>query len=61
MTLRIPGPEANAIAERLASGIEHAEFTIPGQMVADIKLRREPSARPDGSVELDFEALTIEE
>ena len=59
--LRIPGPGALEIADRIASGLEDAEFAIPNQIVADIQSRDSPRAMADGSVELSIEALTVEE
>jgi len=59
--LRIPGPGAGEVADRLTNGIEDAEFGIPGHIVADIAVVRRPRARSDGSVEIGFEALTVVE
>jgi hypothetical protein len=59
--MRIPGPEAMAVAVRLTDGLEDAEFAIPGQIVADIALTAPAQARGDGSVEISLEALTISE
>jgi hypothetical protein len=59
--LRIPGPDAEAIAVRISDGLADAEFTIPGQIVADIGLRRPPSSNEDGSITMFVEALTIVE
>lgn len=59
--LRIPGPEALEVARRLTDGLEEAEFTITGQIVADIICLGAPKAQKDGSVELSIEALTIAE
>ncbi len=61
MKLRLPGPNADLIAERLSNGLANAEFSIPGQIVADIGLERPPSHNRDGSVTLHIEALTIVE
>jgi hypothetical protein len=61
MELRVPGPDAEAIVERLTAGLADAEFAIPGQIVADIGLDRLPSGNPDGSISLHIEALTIVE
>ena len=61
LRFRVPGPGAPEVVHRLTSGIEDAEFTISGQIVADISLSGQPQARADGSVEVAFEALTIEE
>jgi hypothetical protein len=61
ISLRIPGPGAEAVARQLVEGLEEAEFSIPGQIVADIALARPPAAQPDGSIMLDIEALTVVE
>ena len=59
--LRIPGPEAGAIASRLLDGLEDAEMPIPGHFVADIALRGDPETDADGSITLVLEALSVEE
>lgn len=59
LALRIPGPLAADIAERLCDGLEDAEFALPGQIVADIAIAEVPSTASDGSVCLAIEALTI--
>lgn len=59
--LRVPGPDAEAIAARLSHGLGDAEFAIPGQIVADIGLQQPPSTNDDGSINLSVEALTIAE
>ncbi len=59
--LRIPGPDAADAAHRLVNGLEEAEFTIPGHVVADVALASEPERHPDGSVVIEIEALTVEE
>jgi len=59
--LRVPGPDANEIAAGLTSGLQDAEFSVPGQIVADIGLARPPQRENDGSIILEFEALTIVE
>jgi hypothetical protein len=41
--------------------VEEAEFTIPGQIVADIRVSSQARACSDGSVEVAMEALTIAE
>lgn len=61
MELRVPGPDADLLASRLAEGLADAEFSIPGQIVADIDLRRPPIHQRDGSITLLIEALTIAE
>ena len=61
MRLRIPGPDCDAVASRLTSGIEDAEFAIPGHIVADIALAGAPERGEDGSITVTLEALTIAE
>ena len=61
MELRIPSPDAGRLAAQLSEGLGEAEFSIPGQIVADIGLERPPSHNRDGSVTLHIEALTIAE
>jgi len=56
--LRIPGPDAEAVATALTGGLSNEEFAIPGQIVADIVVIGELRAE-DGSVSLTIEALTI--
>jgi len=34
--LRVLGPDSADVADRMCSGLEDAEFTIPGQVVDDI-------------------------
>jgi len=59
ITLRVPGPDAERIVDRLILGIEEAEFSIPGQILADIAVAGTPVLAPGGSVTLAIEALTI--
>ena len=59
--LRIPGPDAAAIARSLTDDLGEAEFAIPGQIVADIAVGGAMIEHPDGAVSLTIEALTIEE
>ena len=61
MVLRVPGPDAEAVARGIVAGIEDAEFRIPGHIVADIVLARPLMRDGDGSVSAELEALTIEE
>lgn len=61
IAMRIPGPFAAAIVERLLGGLADAEFAIPGHIVADIALRRAPDMHWDGAIAIDLEALTIAE
>jgi hypothetical protein len=59
--LRIPGPGAAAVARLLTHDLGEAEFTIPGQIVADIAVDGAMIEHPDGAVSLTIEALTVEE
>ena len=59
--LRIPGPGAGAIARMLTDRLGEAEFSIPGQIVADIAVEGAMIEHPDGAVSLRVEALTVEE
>ena len=61
ITLRIPGPNANTVAALLIEGLEDADFTIPGQIVADITLAMPPVDQRDGSILIEIEALTVAE
>jgi len=61
MELRLPGPNANQLAERLTAGLAEAEFSVPGQIVADVALECPPIRNSDGSISLHIEALTIAE
>ena len=61
ITLRVSGPGADAIAKFLITGLEDAEFSIPGQIVADITATLDPIVQGDESVALSIEALTITE
>lgn len=59
--LRILGPDSAAAAERMCDGLEDAEFSIPGIIVADIAVAAERQYAPDGSTSLTIEALTVSE
>jgi hypothetical protein len=59
--LRVPGPDSRTIVERMCAGLEEAEFSIPGVIVADIALAGTPSRSLDGSISLTIEALTVSE
>ncbi len=43
----------------MCGGLEDAEFTISGQIVADINLTGQPPASSDGSTSIEIEALTV--
>jgi hypothetical protein len=57
--LRVPGPGSREIVERMCFGLEDAEFSIPGHIVADIAVIGAPKRGLDGSTSLAIEALTI--
>ena len=59
--LRIPGPGAAGIAETLTRDLGDAEFSVPGQIVADIAVEGAMLEHPDGAISLTVEALTVEE
>ena len=59
--LRVPGPDSRTIVERMCAGLEEAEFSIPGVIIADIALAGTPSRSLDGSISLTIEALTVSE
>jgi len=58
--LRVLGPGSHAAVDRMRDGLEEAEFSIPGVMVADIGLLGDPRLAFDGSTTLTVEALTID-
>lgn len=60
-SLRVRGPDPNLVVGRLTGGLEDAEFSIMGQIVADIALVGSPRADDDGSITVEIEALTIAE
>lgn len=59
LELRVPGPDSLHVVERMCAGLEDAEFSIPGVIVADIGMARVPTHAPDGSTSLTIEALTV--
>jgi len=59
--LRVPGPGAEAVVQRIVAGIEDADFRIPGHILADILVSGPPRRDCDGSISVELEALTIAE
>jgi hypothetical protein len=57
--LRIAGPESLSVAGRMCAGLEDAEFSIPGIVVADIAVVGTPARELDGSTTVTIEALTV--
>lgn len=61
ISLRVSGSNSREAVDRMCSGLEDAEFSIPGLLVADIGVLTGPTRALDGSTELTIEALTIAE
>jgi len=61
MGLRVTGANSGHVVDRMCAGLEDAEFSIPGLLVADIQVVGSPVRSPGGSIELTVEALTISE
>src|SRR4051794_22913628 len=57
--LRVPRPGSRAVVERMLAGLEEAEFSIPGVIVADIGVVGAPGFGFDGSTTVAIEALTV--
>lgn len=57
--LRVTGPGAPQVVERMCEGLTDAEFSIPGIIVADVGILRGPELASDGSVTVAIEALTV--
>jgi len=61
IALKITGRDSSQVVDRMCAGLEDAEFSIPGLIVADItRIGNSPRA-PDGSTEVMIEALTVSE
>jgi hypothetical protein len=60
LELRVQGPDSAQAAERMIAGLEDADFSIPGVLVADISVASAPKRAFDGAMELTIEALTVE-
>lgn len=61
LELSVPGPDSRLVAERMCRGLEQAEFSIPGVIVADIAVMGTERRALDGSTVVTIEALTISE
>ena len=57
--LRLTGRDCDSAVKRMCGGLEDAEFSIPGLIVADIGLLRGPIRVADGSITVAIEALTV--
>jgi len=61
IALRVTGLDSAEIAGRMCAGLEDAEFSIPGVIVADIAVLGKPAREPDGATRVTIEALTVSE
>ena len=61
LQLRVPPPGSEEIVKRMCAGLEDAEFSIAGVVVADIAVVGSPSRELDGSISFTIEALTVTE
>jgi hypothetical protein len=59
ISLRVTGSDSAAGVQRMRHGLEDAEFSIPGVIVADIAVLGEPERAIDGSTMMVIEALTV--
>ena len=49
MALKVTGADCAAVTERMCNGLEDAEFSIPGVLVADIAVIGKPRRTPEGA------------
>jgi hypothetical protein len=61
LRLRVAGSDSEEIVNRMCSGLEDAEFSIAGQIVADVNVFGKSEYATDGSTSITIEALTISE
>ena len=61
IALRVTGADSDEVVRRMCAGLEDAEFSIPGLLVADIAVASPPRRALDGATELTIEGLTIAE
>ena len=57
--LRVSGTDSPEVMDRMCLGLEDAEFSIPGVIVAEIAVPGTPTRSADGSTSVTIEALTI--
>src|SRR3954452_2741474 len=57
--LRVTGPDSGVAVDRMCHGLEDADFSIPGLIVADIAPIRTSARARDGSTSITIEALTV--
>lgn len=60
LTLRIPGEDRATIARRLLDGLDEHEFTLTGQIVADLASNMTATTDREPAIEVRVEALTVE-
>jgi hypothetical protein len=59
--LRVTAPDSLLIVDRMCAGLEDADFSIPGVIVADIGIAGEIRSSFDRSTTVTIEALTVSE
>lgn len=59
LQLRISGANSMEVAKRLVAGLEDAELSVSGHVVADIAAIEHSKPTSDGSTLINIEALTI--
>lgn len=57
----VSGDKAEAFTALWLAGLCDAEFDLPRGFVADIEVTSPPMKRPDGSVEVEIGALTLDD
>ncbi|HWJ60275.1 MAG TPA: hypothetical protein VNR68_11690 [Sphingomicrobium sp.] len=58
---RITGLDSSAVADRLCRDLEETEFSISGQIVADVTVAERLECSQNGFVTVKIQALTIAE
>ena len=61
LELRVTAPDSRLIVDRMCDGLEDADFSIPGAIVADIGIAGEIRSSFDRSTTVTIEALTVSE
>lgn len=59
IALRVTGSDSATAVSRMCEGLEDAEFSIPGIIVADIAIVGQPKRGLDLSTAIAIEALTV--
>jgi hypothetical protein len=59
LSLRVTGSDSETAVCRMCDGLEDAEFSIPGILVADIAVTSEPERALDLSTSVTIEVLTV--